>query len=226
MNLALDQHRVVLFQTCYGIPLKAKKRKITVIRQLGYRSEAAGIMGLQKANAIATSSIAADEKRGMTMGFFEDLSATVNRGLDDASRMADNAGAKFKLAEAKRRRREAMADYGESMFEAYSQEPTFAQGREELIAAVAKIDEEIAAIQAKIDENERRTAEKKTVLSCPTCGATLAEGVNFCSNCGTAIAYEPPAEPAQPVEPQQPAQPQQPAATVDFEVVDNPETQA
>lgn len=165
------------------------------------------------------------------MGILDDLSSAFSKAQAGATRFADSASLKFKLGEADRKRRDYMAQLGESLYGMVCNDPALKAGREEILAGIAQCEADKAQAQAELDRIAKEAAEAKAAtLVCPTCGSALTQGASFCSTCGTRVAAveqpsaaaqqpvytqaQPQAAPApqQPAQPQQPVQPQQPGA--------------
>ncbi len=153
------------------------------------------------------------------MGILDDLSSAFSKAQAGASRFADSASLKFKMGEAERKRRDYMAQLGESLYAEVCMNPQMKAGRETILAGIAQCDADLAQVQSELDRIARETAEAKaSALTCPVCGGTLVPGARFCSTCGAQIQVSAPQPEAAPQQaaytqatpPQQPAQPQQP----------------
>ena len=176
------------------------------------------------------------------MGILDDLSSAFSKAQAGATRFADSASLKFKLGEADRKRRDYMAQLGESLYGMVCVDPALKAGREEILAGIAQCEADKAQAQAELDRIAKEAAEAKAAtLVCPNCGGALVQGAMFCPTCGAQVMFpqqpkatdpapqqptytqaqpqaaapqQPAAapEPQQPAAPQQPAQPQQPGA--------------
>ena len=160
------------------------------------------------------------------MGILDDLSSAFSKAQAGATRFADSASLKFKLGEADRKRRDYMAQLGESLYGMVCGDPALRVGREDILAGIAQCEADKAQAQAELDRIAKEAAEAKAAtLVCPNCGSALAPGAAFCSTCGLRVQapeQAAPQQPAytqaqaapaaqQPAQPQHPAQPQQPA---------------
>lgn len=149
------------------------------------------------------------------MGILDDLSSALSKAQAGATRFADSASLKFKLGEADRKRRDYMAQLGESLYGMVCADPALRAGREEILAGIAQCEADKAQAQAELDRIAKEAAEAKvTTLVCPNCGGALVQGASFCPVCGSQVAAGQPAQPQAAQAPQQPAQPaapQQPA---------------
>lgn len=160
------------------------------------------------------------------MGILDDLSSALSKAQAGATRFADSASLKFKLGEADRKRRDYMAQLGESLYGMVCADPALRAGREEILAGIAQCEADKAQAQAELDRIAKEAAEAKvTTLVCPNCGGALVQGASFCPVCGSQVAASQPAQPqaapaaqqpaytqAQPQAAQAPQQPAQPAA--------------
>lgn len=146
------------------------------------------------------------------MGIIDDLSSAFDGGLAGARRIADKTSLKFKLSEADRKRRDLMAQFGESLYEKARANSSLREGREAILDGIAALDAERAAIQAEMERVEKEAAEaKKAVpLTCSVCGGTLVAQARFCPTCG-AMVYGP-AQAQAAYTQAHPAQPQQPGS--------------
>ena len=120
------------------------------------------------------------------MGFFDSVSDVFKEGAAAAGRAADNANLKLRQSDAEQRRRDAFARLGESLYEEVRVTPELRLGREEILAELSVIDDEIAEIAGERDRIASEKAAAKAARYCASCGAPLVKGANFCTNCGAA----------------------------------------
>lgn len=135
------------------------------------------------------------------MGIFDDLSTALSRGTAAASRIADTASMRIKLADADRRKREAYAALGEHIYDTVVASPDLSAGREQFLSDIAARQAECDGIREEIARLEEEAAEAKAsqaILMCPACGSALAPGARFCALCGTPIAGTQPAADQEP----------------------------
>lgn len=125
------------------------------------------------------------------MGFFDDLQASMNRGMASAGRAVDTQKIKVQMNDAAKRRQALAAQLGASLYDATKDNPEFRSGREPLYDGIAAVDAERASLQAQLDELERQAeqaAQAATTFACPFCGAHMGVNDLFCAGCGKPIA--------------------------------------
>ena len=108
------------------------------------------------------------------MGFFDDIQASMNRGMASAGRAVDTQKIKMQMNDAAKRRQALAAQLGASLYD-----------------GIAAVDAERASLQAQLDELERQAqqaAQAATTFACPFCGARMGVSDLFCSGCGKPIA--------------------------------------
>ena len=124
------------------------------------------------------------------MGFFDDITATFNRGADAAGRTARTLKLKGQISDANKRRASFAAQLGAIMYERFKDDAAAREGCEELFAGIAACDEERAGYQAEIDAIEAEAAaasEAAKTLECPKCHTRVSGGDLFCSGCGMPV---------------------------------------
>ena len=125
------------------------------------------------------------------MGFFDDIQASMNRGMASAGRAVDTQKIKMQMNDAAKRRQALAAQLGASLYDVTKDTPEFRLGREPLYDGIAAVDAERASLQAQLDELERQAqqaAQAATTFACPFCGARMGVSDLFCSGCGKSIA--------------------------------------
>ena len=95
------------------------------------------------------------------MGILDDLSSAFSKAQAGATRFADSASLKFKLGEADRKRRDYMAQLGESLYSMVCNDPALKAGREEILAGIAQCEADKAQAQAELDRIAKEAAEAK-----------------------------------------------------------------
>ena len=156
------------------------------------------------------------------MGFLDNLSAALDKGVAGASRMADTASLKMKVVDTDRRRKEALVNLGEAVVADPAVVEALTPEFKDLFSAVFDCDaekrqlqEEIAAIEEQVAQEKAQSAAEASRTAapmgaavvgspagsnapvsyvCSSCGAPVAQGAQFCSNCGKAIVFGPAGE--------------------------------
>ncbi len=124
------------------------------------------------------------------MGFFDDIQASMNRGMASAGRAVDTQKIKMQMNDAAKRRQALAAQLGASLYDVTKDAPEFRSGREPLYDGIAAVDAERASLQAQLDELERQAqqaAQAAATFACPFCGARMGVSDLFCSGCGKPI---------------------------------------
>ena len=125
------------------------------------------------------------------MGFFDDIQASMNRGMASAGRAVDTQKIKVQMNDAAKRRQALAAQLGASLYDATKDSPEFRSGREPLYDGIAAVDAERASLQAQLDELERQAqqaAQAAATFACPFCGVRMGMNDLFCAGCGKPIA--------------------------------------
>ncbi|MBE6464044.1 MAG: zinc-ribbon domain-containing protein [Eggerthellaceae bacterium] len=124
------------------------------------------------------------------MGFLDTVTSAFNKGTASAKRTGRLAQLRLQANDLLRQRRDLTAQLGASLYETVKEIPELRESREPLFASIedidqkrARIDEEIAEIEAQI---EAQRASSMT-FKCPSCGADVSSGDMFCSTCGISI---------------------------------------
>lgn len=121
------------------------------------------------------------------MGILDDMTGAMDRGVAAVGRSTKSAQLKMQLSELAKRRRDAAAVLGESLYEETKANMALRQGREELYDAIAAIDSQSADLNAQIEELEKAAtmaAETAPAVKCPRCGTGILEDDMFCCGCG------------------------------------------
>ena len=125
------------------------------------------------------------------MGLFDDVQASLNRGVAATGRTARTVKLKAQMSDALKRRQGLAAQLGASLYEATKDNAELREGREGLFDGIAAIDEERARLQAEIDQLEAESAaqaQAAQTLTCPFCGTRVSATDLFCSGCGKPMA--------------------------------------
>ena len=93
------------------------------------------------------------------MGFFDDIQASMNRGMASAGRAVDTQKIKMQMNDAAKRRQALAAQLGASLYDVTKDTPEFRLGREPLYDGIAAVDAERASLQAQLDELERQVQQ-------------------------------------------------------------------
>ena len=129
------------------------------------------------------------------MGIFDNVTAAVNRGTEQAGRTVERQRLKSQINEVNKRRQQLSAQLGASLYDATRSMSQFREGREALYDGIAACDVERAECQRKIDELDamaQAATVAATTYSCVVCGSSMSGSDMFCSGCGS------PAEKARP----------------------------
>lgn len=129
-------------------------------------------------------------KKGSAMGFFDDISATFNRGADAAGRTAKTIKIKGQIADVNRRRQSFAAQLGALLYDRFKDDSAVREDFEELFAAIAGCDEERAGYQAELDEIEAEAAaasEAAKTVECPVCHTRISVSDRYCCGCGKPV---------------------------------------
>ena len=124
------------------------------------------------------------------MGFLDSASTMINRGVASAGRSTKSLTLKAQIKELQEKRTAAAAQLGASLFEETRANAALRNPREALYAAIESIDGQCAALQQELDTIERQSqiaAAPTPGLPCRVCGAPVAPGDLFCTNCGTKV---------------------------------------
>lgn len=139
------------------------------------------------------------------MGFFDNASSLLNKGVANAGRGTKAISLKAQIADLGRSRSALMSQLGESLYEETRSNASFRAGRETIYASIENLDAQRAALQQELAAIEQQmhaeaiaqaaaSAASPVVAgdrSCQVCGTQLGASDQFCCNCGT--HYEPPA---------------------------------
>ncbi len=125
------------------------------------------------------------------MGFFDNVSAAVNRGTSSVQRTGRTAQLKMQMNDLMKQRRDLAAQLGASLYDTVKDMPEMRIGREPIFKGIEDIDKQRANIEAEIAQIEAAAAEQQeaaTTYKCPKCGSGVAATDLFCSGCGTPIS--------------------------------------
>ncbi len=125
------------------------------------------------------------------MGIFDDARAAVNRGTATAERTTRKFKLQSQLNDLNKHRQGLAAQLGASLYEATRSDENLRSGRESLYDGIAACDEKRAELLAQIARIDEETATAQSALHffvCGVCGARVSEADMFCSGCGTPAA--------------------------------------
>ena len=124
------------------------------------------------------------------MGFLDDVSASLNRGVNAVGRSGKAAQIKLQMSELLKQRKDMAAQLGASLYDVTKDNPELRAGREALYDGIAKIDADRAQMQADIEALEAEQAAANYAaqqIRCPNCGTWVSVNDAFCSGCGTSV---------------------------------------
>lgn len=81
------------------------------------------------------------------MGFLDDVSASLNRGVESGARTAKMVKVKAQIAEAEHQRSSYASELGAALYEQTRNDAQFTTGRETLYASIASCDERVAQLK-------------------------------------------------------------------------------
>ena len=125
------------------------------------------------------------------MGFFDNVSAAVNRGTSSVQRTGRTAQLKMQMTDLMKQRRDLAAQLGASLYDTVKDMPEMRVGREPIFKSIEDIDKQRADIEAEIARIEAAAVaqqEATTMFRCPNCGSEVAASDLFCSGCGKPIS--------------------------------------
>jgi DNA-directed RNA polymerase subunit RPC12/RpoP len=137
------------------------------------------------------TSATSQPKVEVIMGFLDNVTASVNRGVASAGRTTETLKLKNQLNDINKQRQALAAQLGASLYEATRENVDFRSGREGLYEGIASLDAQREAVNAQImqlEAQERQQQINARVYTCPGCGGRVAETDMFCATCGTPIA--------------------------------------
>ncbi len=142
------------------------------------------------------------------MGFLDNASNLLNRGVANAGRGTKVISLKAQIADLGRSRNSLMAQLGESLYEETRTNDAFRNSRERLYASIENLDAQRAALQQELASVEQQMRPTPVIQpaaptgfaaggapaarACSQCGSPMGSDDQFCFNCGA--RYEPPAE--------------------------------
>lgn len=119
------------------------------------------------------------------MAFFEDLGKKISQTSQDAVQKAKDTAEILKLngmiSDEEKKIKAKYIEIGKKYFETYA---------EACNTCFADMINEIKASQSNIDVYKEQIKQLKGITKCPDCGADLASGDAFCTNCGKKTAVE------------------------------------
>ena len=124
------------------------------------------------------------------MGFLDNLSSSVNRGVASAGRTTETFRLKNQLNDINKQRQALSAQLGASLYEMTRDNPELRAGREGLYDGIAALDAQRDAINAQIaqiEEQQRLQQAQAQVFICPKCGGRVGATDMFCMTCGLPI---------------------------------------
>lgn len=122
------------------------------------------------------------------MGFLDEATSMLNRGMAATGRAAETVKLKNQLNAANKNRQQLAAQLGAALYEATKDDPSLREGREALYDAIAACDAERDGYLRQISALEAESAaatQAAITYQCHVCGASIHEGDLFCSGCGT-----------------------------------------
>ena len=125
------------------------------------------------------------------MGFFDNVSAAVNRGTSSVQRTGRTAQLKLQMSDLMKQRRDLTAQLGASLYDTVKHMPEMRDGREPIFESIEDVDKQRAEIEAEIAQIEAAAAaqhEAATMYKCFKCGSDVAAGDLFCSGCGMPVS--------------------------------------
>ncbi len=142
------------------------------------------------------------------MGFLDNASNLLNKGVANAGRGTKVISLKAQIADLGRSRNSLMAQLGESLYEETRTNDAFRNSREGLYASIENLDAQRAALQQELASVEQQMRPTPVIQpaaptgfvaggapaarACSQCGSPMGSDDQFCFNCGA--RYEPPAE--------------------------------
>jgi predicted nucleic acid-binding Zn-ribbon protein len=121
------------------------------------------------------------------MGFLDNVSNSLNRGVNTVSRSGKTAQLNMQINELMKQRQNMAAQLGASLYDITKGNPAFTAGREPLYNGIASIDAQRASLEAQIEqikaEQAAETAAAQT-YRCPNCGSVVSATDLFCRGCG------------------------------------------
>lgn len=132
-----------------------------------------------------------NRKERKKVGILDNITSTVNRGTESASRAAEKLRLKNQIADINKKRQQLAAQLGASLYEATKDMPELRTDREALYDGIAACDADRADAQHKIDELDamsKAASAAAITYKCAVCGANIGGDDLFCSGCGTPAA--------------------------------------
>jgi uncharacterized Zn finger protein (UPF0148 family) len=126
------------------------------------------------------------------MSWLDDFKDVVNQGGASITRASRAAKAQFEISELEKQRKDLFEELGASLYYATREDENLRFGREMIYNQIAKIEHRREELVREVELSNGGAAIQSRV--CAKCGKPLEEGAVFCSNCGTAVAEEEPAQ--------------------------------
>ena len=126
----------------------------------------------------------------MGFSFMDDIQDAVGRGTSAMQKGSRKTQLRLQLNDLARRRRDAVAELGASIYGTVANTPELLAGREELVANIANIDAQKQSIQDEIAQIEAEQADFRRAsqkMRCPNCGAEISVASKFCIGCGMSM---------------------------------------
>lgn len=119
------------------------------------------------------------------MSFFDDLGKNISSKSQAASAAVKEKTETLKLNNAisaqKARQKDIFTEIGRIYYELHKDD-------EDIAAELVELFNQVKTIQTEIDSLSDQLSGLKKTVTCPQCGAEIAKGVAFCSNCGNKLA--------------------------------------
>jgi hypothetical protein len=125
------------------------------------------------------------------MGILDSIQGGINKGVDGAGRATKKIQLNAQINEINKQRDRLLAQLGASLFLETRDDPHFRAPREQVYAGIEALDARRAGVQNELSQLEQQgqaAAAARTMITCPTCGRSLAASSAFCTSCGTAMS--------------------------------------
>ncbi len=120
------------------------------------------------------------------MGFLDEASNLLNRGVANAGRGTRSFAIKAQLNDLKKQREDLCRQLGAALFEETRRMASLREPREALYAAMEALDAQSATLQGELAaiEQQARLSQAAGSRRCLSCGSPLGPGDMFCAECG------------------------------------------
>ena len=121
------------------------------------------------------------------MGFLDDLTGAVDRGVSAVGRTTKSAQLKMQVSDLGKRRRDLAAQLGANLYEATKDDASMRAGREALYDGIASIDRQCAELNTQIKAIEQAVSKPSMAnitITCPRCKTAIGSEDLFCHGCG------------------------------------------